>query len=71
VELPDLDNYLPVAKRKLTSLIDETDFSLVESVSDDSAGPVVLVFHSGKKCSIDRWGRVIWLHLDELSGVSG
>ncbi|NAW55417.1 hypothetical protein CAG67_15890 [Vibrio sp. V41_P2S12T139] len=71
MELPDLDNYLPVARQKLTSLIDETDFSLVESVSDDSAGPVVLVFHGGKKCSVDRWGRVIWLHLDEPSGVSG
>lgn len=71
MKIPELGDYIPVAKNKLRSLMDEADFSLVESVSDESAGPVVLVFHSGKRCSVDLWGRVIWLHLDEPSGVSG
>lgn len=71
MNLPELGGYLPVAKRKLQSLIDETDFSLVESVVDKSKGPVILSFHSGKRCSIDQWGRVIWLHIDEQSGNSG
>ncbi|MFI3276542.1 MAG: hypothetical protein R3Y30_18925 [Vibrio sp.] len=69
--MPELANYLPIAKRKLQSLMDEAGFSQVESISDESEGPVFLAFHSGKRCSIDRWGRVIWLHLDELSGNSG
>lgn len=62
--MPELDCYISVARKKLQSLMDEEGFSQVESISDESEGPVFLAFHSGKRCSVDRWGRVEWLDLD-------
>jgi len=53
-------NYIGVARRKITRLIEREDCLGVMN-SDDDKLTIRFEFDS---CTIDKWGRVIWLNPD-------